>query len=111
MSRVKSSQFKSSQVKCQLAGQDHAPRLGRGRGGPMPSGRGLAICLLLCARAAAQFGNLEVKWATDESTGSKDAMPSMGKPDVVAKPDGQTRSTNLRSLTNERLSGIGQTAG
>ena len=26
MSRVKSSQFKSSQVKCQLAGQDHAPR-------------------------------------------------------------------------------------
>ena len=77
----------------------------------MPYGRGLAICLLLCAPAAAQFGNLEVKWATDESTGSKDAMPSMGKPEVVAKPDGQTRSTNLRSLTNERLSGIGQTAG
>ena len=55
--------------------------------------------LLLCASASAQFGNLEVKWQMDESTGSKDATPSMGPPEPKGKLDGQTRATNKRAST------------
>lgn len=62
--------------------------------------------LLLCASASAQFGNLEVKWQMDESTGSKDATPSMGPPEPKGKLDGQTRATNLRGLSSEGLEGI-----
>ena len=74
---------------------------------PTPGRRGrVPILFLLFGSAHAQFGNLEVKWQADASTGSKDARPSMGTPELMAKPDGKTRSTNLRSLTNERLEGI-----
>ena len=52
------------------------------------------------------FGNLEVKWQMDESSGSKDATPSMGPPEPKGKLDGQTRATNLRGLSSEGLEGI-----
>ena len=64
------------------------------------------LAVLLCAPASAQFGNLEVKWQMDDSTGSKDATPSMGPPEPKAKLDGQTRATNLRGLSSEGLEGI-----
>lgn len=64
------------------------------------------LAALLCAPASAQFGNLEVKWQMDESSGSKDATPSMGPPEPKGKLDGQTRATNLRGLSSEGLEGI-----
>ena len=62
--------------------------------------------LLLCAPVSAQFGNLEVKWQMDETTGSKDAVPSMGPPEPRGKLDGQNRATNLQGLSSEGLEGI-----
>ena len=64
------------------------------------------VAALLCVPASAQFGNLEVKWQMDESTGSKDATPSMGPPEPKAKLDGQTRASNLHGLSSEGLEGI-----
>ena len=64
------------------------------------------LCICGIALASAQFGNLVVKWQTDETTGSKDAVPQMGSERPPPKADGRTRTTNLGSLSTDRLQGI-----
>ena len=64
----------------------------------------LALTLGLLG-ADAQFGNLNVQWAQDEASGSKDAAPRMAN-EKVAKQDGLTRRDGLATLGRARLEEI-----